>query len=109
MNEWLESAVNVTFETGLRRRYRDLPGLGRGGANHRLYRGSGGHLDDPRSLEDNRLNLRLPSHYPKAGLGLRRERSPADTIVLVQLRRLCHTAGHRLAGRLKWRGYGAGG
>ena len=34
-------------EAGLRDRYRDLPGLRRGGANHRLYRGSRRHREDP--------------------------------------------------------------
>jgi hypothetical protein len=50
--------VGTTPQASLRHRYRDLPGLRRSGANHRLYRGSGRDSDDPRSPGDKRRNLR---------------------------------------------------
>jgi hypothetical protein len=50
--------VGTTPQASLRHRYRDLPGLRRSGANHRLYRGSGCDSDDPCPLEDKTRNLR---------------------------------------------------
>ena len=35
-------------QAGVRDRHRDLPGLRRGDADHRLHRGPGGHREDPR-------------------------------------------------------------
>jgi len=49
LDEGLEPDVKPTFGTVPWGRYRDLPGLRRGGANHRLHRGSGSHTEDPRS------------------------------------------------------------
>ncbi len=57
MDGWLESAVNLTAETGPWRRYRDLPGLRRGRANHRLHRGSGIDSENLRSPEAERRHL----------------------------------------------------
>jgi hypothetical protein len=58
-NEWLESGVDLTFGTSSWHRYRDLPSLRRGGANHRVYRASGCDAEDPRPPEENARNLRI--------------------------------------------------
>ena len=60
--------MDLTFGTGSWHRYRVLPSLRRGTANHRLYRGSALHSDDPRSPEDKRQNLQtLPvTRKPRA-------------------------------------------
>jgi len=71
VDQGLELAVDRTFGTGLGDGYRDLPGLQWGGANHRVYRGSGNDSEDPRPPEDERRKTKDEtcdlSGYPKAG------------------------------------------
>ena len=71
VDQGLELAVDRTFGTGLGDGYRDLPGLQWGGANHRVYRGSGNDSEDPRPPEDERRKTK-PATCPvtrKPGTG----------------------------------------
>jgi len=54
--------------TGIWGRHRDLPGLRRDGAAHRLYRGLASDSQDPRLPEDERRNSRTPPVTRKLGV-----------------------------------------